>query len=193
MTSWARRTSRAGGPLMGKLRLGEWLVRWGQVSSKQVDVALEYQKGWGCPLGEALVALDLLDAETVQRGLSRLLGVPFVRGEEVRKVSPAVVRMVPHAVLRRLGVFPLRLSFRGARGELHVATHRPQDLALMDAVAFATGLKVHPVLAVRQDIEDALEQHGVTGGGSAAGPSRGLSLAWQDDGDSFQILRGIEG
>jgi hypothetical protein len=146
-----------------RARLGELLIRLGLVTEAQVATALAYQSRWGCKLGEALVQLRLLRPEQVQRALASQLRVPFVRGEEMEKVPAAVVRSVAPEVLTRLRVCPLRVEWHGARGMLYVATHQPENLPLLDELAFITHLHVRPVLALPEDIERTLRRHGVPG------------------------------
>jgi hypothetical protein len=141
--------------------LGELLVRGGLLTAAQRDRALAYAEQWRCKLGEAVVQLSLLGVEQVQRTLASQLRVPFVKGEEMAKVPAAVVRSVPDAVLMRLHVCPLRVDWQGSRGVLYVATHQPENLPLLDELAFVTGFTVRPVLAQAADIERTLRQHGV--------------------------------
>lgn len=148
---------------MRRARLGEVLVRHGLVTEAQLATALVYQARWHCRLGEALVALRLLRPEQVQRALSSQLRVPFVRGTEMAKVPAAVVKSVPARVLLRLQVCPLRVDWHGTRGTLYVATHQPENLPLLDELAFVTSFTVRPVLALLEDIERTLRQHGVSG------------------------------
>jgi hypothetical protein len=44
-------------------------------------------------------------------------------------------------------------------GQYLVATSAPQDLAVLDEVAFATGMRVKGALASDRDIELAIERH----------------------------------
>lgn len=149
---------------MQRVRLGELLVRCGLLTPAQRDTALEYQSRWRCRLGEAVVSLCLLGPEQVQRALASHLKVPFVRGQEMAKVPAAVVRSVPAEALLRLKVCPLRVEWQGSRGVLYVATHQPENLPLLDELAFITRFSVRPVLAQAEDIERTLRQHGVGGG-----------------------------
>jgi hypothetical protein len=141
--------------------LGELLVRGGLLTPSQRDRALAFHEQWRCKLGEAVVQLSLAGAEQVQRALASQLGVPFVRGSEMAKVPAAVVRSVPDAVQMRLKVLPLRVDWQGSRGVLYVATHQPENLPLLDELAFITSFTVRPVLALADDIERMQRQHGV--------------------------------
>ncbi len=58
---------------------------------------------------------------------------------------------------------PLRVEWRGVRGTLYVATHQPENLPLLDELAFVTSFTVRPVLALREDIDRTLRLHGVFG------------------------------
>ncbi|MBZ4419352.1 pilus assembly protein PilB [Myxococcus sp. RHSTA-1-4] len=170
------------------MRLGELLVRQGLLTEAQVATALAYQSRWNCKLGEALVQLRLLEPGQVQRALSSQLRVPFVRGEEMAKVPAAMVKSVAPEVLARLRVCPLRVEWHGARGMLYVATHQPENLPLLDELAFITHLTVRPVLALLEDIERTLRRHCVSG----TRELEPIELP-PDDGIRLEITRGGEG
>jgi hypothetical protein len=103
------------------------------------------------------------------------------------KVPAAVVRSVPGELLTRWRVCPLRVEREGSRGILYVATDQPGNLPALDELAFVTHFTVRPVLALPEDIERTLRQHGLTG-------TRGvvpLELE-PDDGRGLVITRGGE-
>lgn len=167
------------------MRLGELLLHLGLVTREQLAAALAYHSRWHCRLGEALVHLRLLTAEQVQRALSSQLKVPYVRGEQMAKVPAAVVRSISADVLTRLKVCPLRMEREGSRSILYVATDQPENLPVLDELAFITSFTVRPVLALPDDIERTLRQHGLFG-------TRGvvpLELG-PDDGPGLEITRG---
>ncbi|MFP2931456.1 pilus assembly protein PilB [Pyxidicoccus sp. 3LG] len=169
------------------MRLGELLVLRGLLTEGQLATALAYQSRWGGRLGEALVSLRMVDPEALRRALASLLRVPFVRGEQMAQVPAGVVRSVPAWVLTRFGVCPLRVERQGARGILYVATWQPENLTQLDELSFITNLSVRPVLALPDDIERTLRQHGLLGTRDTAP----LELP-PDDGTRLEIIRGGE-
>lgn len=146
------------------MRFGEWLVHQGALTPEQVKTALAYASQWKCKLGDAVLELKLIPREPFMRLLAGHLNVPFIRSEQIDKVPASIIHSVPAEMLTRLRVCPLRIQPGGTRGSIYVATHRADDLKLLDEVAFATGLNVLPVLALPEDIERVLRRHGLIAG-----------------------------
>jgi hypothetical protein len=146
------------------MRLGEWLIHNKALTPEQVQTALAYARQWKCKLGDAVLELKLIPREPFMRLLAGHLNVPFIRSEMLDKVPASIIHSAPAEMLSRLRVCPLRLQPGGTRGSIYVATSKPDDLKLLDEVAFATGLNVLPVLAMPEDIERVLRRHGVIAG-----------------------------
>jgi hypothetical protein len=146
------------------MRLGEWLVHNGALTPEQVQTVLAYQARWRCKFGEAVLGLNMIPREPFLRLLAGHLNVPFIRSEQLDKVPASVVNTLPAEVLGRLRICPLRIQKVGTRGSIYIATHQPENLALIDEVTFATALSVQPVLALPEDIERTLRRHGLIEG-----------------------------
>jgi len=141
---------------MGRTRLGEMLVQEGRLDAVQLQSAVVHQSRWGGRIGQTLVNMGLVSERAVMQALARQLGVRFV---EIggRTVPPAVLHLVPERLIRRRRVLPVAMVT--GRGPLVLALSDPADLALLDEIAFATGLGVEPVLAAPGDIERAIARH----------------------------------
>ena len=149
--------------MTSRLLIGQQLVNSGHIDVWQLQSALAHQRFWGGRIGDALVRLGFVSEPLLLTELGRQLGVPYIEIGE-RDVDPAVVRLVPEKLIRARKVFPIAYSAKPRRGLLVVATARPQDLAVLDEVAFATGKIVKPALASDLDVEAAIERHlGKTG------------------------------
>jgi type IV pilus assembly protein PilB len=147
-----------GDRLSTQVPIGQRLVRQGSIEVWQLQSALVNQKRWGGRLGEALVRMGFVSEPVVLAEVARQLGVPYVE-LRTREVLTAVVRMIPERIIRSRKVFPVALTSQPGRGHLQVATVEPQNLALLDDLAFATGTRVQLVLASERDIEIAIERH----------------------------------
>ncbi len=132
-------------------RLGEMLVSSGKVSARDLDRALAAQTEMGDLLGRVLVRLGLVSDIDVARTLSEQLGLPLVLADAFPDMSPEVPGLLPDFA-RAHGVFPLQLNDKG----LTVAMVTPQDGFVIKALRLATGLPVHPCVALEADIEKAL-------------------------------------
>ncbi len=130
----------------------------GHVDVWQLQSALAHQRCWGGRIGEALVRLGFVTEPVLLAEVARQHGVPYVEiGERI--VAPAIVRLVPEKLIRARKVFPIAYASQPRRGLLVVATSKPQDLAVLDEVAFASGKTVNAALASDRDVERAIERH----------------------------------
>jgi type IV pilus assembly protein PilB len=143
---------------MARTRIGEILVQLGRLEPDQLEAALAHQARWGGRLGGAIVRLGFLGEPAVLDAIGRQLGVPFVEIGD-REIAPNVLALVPRKLAQARRVLPLELGREGRRGTLVVAVGDPSDLAVIDELAFVTGLKVRPVLAGELDLDRALERH----------------------------------
>lgn len=144
--------------MTSRLPIGQLLIQSGRIDGWQLQSALAHQRRWGGRLGEALVGLGFVSEPVLLAELSRQLTVPYIELGE-RYVPPAIVRLVPEKLIRSRKVFPIALVSSSRRGPIVIATSEPQNLAVLDEVSFATGMKVKPVLASAGDIERAIDRH----------------------------------
>ncbi len=140
---------------MKRVRLGQVLVEQGDIDSRQLQAALEWQKRRGGRIGNALLNLGLVGEEKLARALGRQLGVPVV-DPTAQAIDRELLRLVPVKVIESRRVVPLALLSENRRGPLVVATADPLDLAVLDEIAFASGKAVRPVLASRMQIDVAI-------------------------------------
>lgn len=150
---------QAGAPVR---KLGEVLIESGILSEEQLNVALDEQgRRRGKPLGEILIEMGLVGKEVIREVLAQKLGIPHVDLTKFR-VEETAFSAVPVAVILKHRVIPL---YRSAEN-LVVAMENPLNVRIIDALRFATQLKIIPVLATRDEIEKVLRQR--TGEGIAA-------------------------
>jgi hypothetical protein len=143
---------------MAHVLLGEMLRERGLVSDGQLRSALVHQRKWRCRIGEALLQLRILDEETLLQVASEQLRIPAVRIGDLA-IPGATLRRIPYKLVMQRHVLPLAIiSVRGC-DRLVVAFLAPNDLALVDEVAFAAGMRIEPVLAGQTDLERAIARH----------------------------------
>ena len=82
--------------------------------------------------------------------LQKRLEVPFVELRE-QHIDRDAVRLVPEELAKKYNLVPLRVQ----NGELTVATNNPLDFYAFEELTLVTGMRVTPVLAMRQDIARA--------------------------------------
>jgi hypothetical protein len=185
---------------MKRARIGELLVEEGAIDREGLEVALRHQRQVPGPVGEILVRLRLVSEARLVDALGRQLHVPIARIGG-KTVQPYVLGMLPEPLLRRYCAIPLTLEPLGrGRSRLALALSMPQDLAAVDALTFAAGVRVGAVLAGRRDIEQALDRHFAhrsAGEGNDASArvqpdpgdgSRTMELVCSRTGDGFRIV-----
>ena len=134
-------------------RLGEILVKEKLLSNDQLKQALDHQKKNGGRLGQALVKLGFISDEEITGVLSRQYGVPAIN-LSYYEVDPSVVKLVPQETAARYQVVPL--SRVGST--LTIAMADPTNVFAMDDIKFMTGLKVEPVVASENAIQEAIDK-----------------------------------
>lgn len=137
---------------------GQFLVNAGRIDAAQLESALALQRELGGRVGESLVSLGHISESLLFRELARKHGVRYVLLGNFR-VDPGVLRLVPERLIRSRRVLPIALVQEQGRTTLLVATSAPQDLALLDEVAFAAGMRVKGALASDRDLDLAIERH----------------------------------
>jgi hypothetical protein len=141
-----------------RVPIGQLLVQQGHIDTWQLQSALGYQRQWGCRLGRALVQLGMVTERVLMDGIANQLGVPHIDLSTLY-VPPEVLKLVPEKLIRARKVLPIALGREPRHGPLIVATSEPQNLALLDEIAFVTGREVKAALASERDIEQYIERH----------------------------------
>lgn len=134
-----------------RLRLGEMLVSQDKLTPRDLERALLAQSEMGDLIGRVLVRLGLVADIDVVRALSQQLHLPLILGSDFPEPPPEVPGLLIDFA-RNHGVCPLRLDDTG----LMVALATPQDPFVLKALRLATGLTIHPCVALEADIEKAL-------------------------------------
>jgi general secretion pathway protein E len=132
-------------------RLGDVLVSLGKLSARDLERAVSAQGEAGGELHAVLTNLGLVSELDVAQAQSRLLGIPFVASEDFPALAPEIENL-PADFLRTHHAYPLRLDDTG----LTVALANPDDAFVIKALGLATGLAIHPCVALTSDIERAM-------------------------------------
>lgn len=143
--------SFSGAEASGRIRLGDWLVQRGSLGARDLERALAAQAEMGGLIGRVLVRLGLVSDIDVVRALAAQLQLPLVLAADFPEVLPEVPGLLPDFA-RTHGICPLALDDTG----LKVALATPQDTFVLKALRLATGLTIHPCVALETDIEKAL-------------------------------------
>ncbi len=144
--------------MASKRKLGEILVESGMIDGFQLRSALADQKRWGRPLGVTLVKLGFVDEEELLRMLSRQLDVAIV-DLKGKRIAPEALALLPVEVAEKHRCVPLFKKREGGADVLYLGMEDPTDLAVLDELAFRTGLKVKPVLVGPTQLTETIERH----------------------------------
>lgn len=149
--------------------LGELMVAEGALTPNQLTRALAHQSLCGALLGEVLVELGFATEQRVLTMLSEQCRVPWIDLSRVEP-SPALARLVPETLARRLGVLPIALE--GARRQnLIVAIRAPARLDHIDLVrAVSMKMFVRAVIATDRAIARAIDALYVSSAGTTPAP-----------------------
>jgi type IV pilus assembly protein PilB len=137
-----------------KLRLGEYLLKKGLISSEDLVGALNEQKNTGQMLGQILVKKRLIDEEQLYQILAEKLGIEFIELSGV-KIPTELISLISEHIARTYCVMPLRLE----SNILSIAMINPRDTFAIDELRTLTGLVIRPVMSSRSQIEAAIEKY----------------------------------
>lgn len=132
--------------------LGEMLLREGLISEKQLDDALVQQKERDVPLVRLLVESGALDENKKLGFFKRTFGTPIVSLAGV-VIEPLLYDYIPSKIARRNHLVPVKLDKDG----LVVAMEDPSDVPLLDNLKEVVGLRIKPVVANSDEIQDLLQ------------------------------------
>ena len=135
-------------------RLGELLVKAGQITKEQLREALTKQKEEGGRLGSNLVKMGLIQEPELVEFLSKHFKVSAINLSRV-EIDEAVVKIIPADVARKYTIMPV--SKAGAK--VTIAMLDPTNVFAMDDIKFMTGYNVEPVIASESAIRAAIEKY----------------------------------
>lgn len=138
-------------PVLAPARLGEVLVSLGKLSARDLERAVSAQGEAGGTLPTVLINLGLVSELDVAQAQAHMLGIAFVAAEDFPALAPELEGL-PIDFLRAHHVYPLRLDESG----LTVAMAAPDDAFVIKALGLATGLNIHPCVALASDIDRAM-------------------------------------
>jgi type IV pilus assembly protein PilB len=139
---------------VGRMPIGELLVRRGVLTEADLHRALEHQASQNHRklLGEILVELEFASELDVVEVLADEYGVPFV--DSLTKIAdPRTLEVLPRAFIEEHQVLPMFL----VRNTLTVAVAELSNLYLVEEIGRQTGYEVQIVAATRNAIEAAIK------------------------------------
>jgi len=133
-------------------RLGDLLVRRGELNAQQLADALEQQRQHGGSLTRHLVKLGFVSEEELLAYLQREYRLPVVDPLSL-DIPREVLDLVPIGIVNKHQLIPTNL----ARTTLTVAMSDPSNLAAINEVKFVTGYDVKVAVATPSSLDQAIE------------------------------------
>lgn len=142
-----------------KTPLGELLVESGIITVKTLDRALARQQGSGKRLGIVLDEMGVITQEELIEALAQQFGFDTVQGIASRSFAANLLELIPEEIALRKLVFPLKRQ----EGVLDLAVTDPFDTDTISFLEKCSATRIVPVLATREEILNAVQQHYLRG------------------------------
>lgn len=132
-------------------KLTELLVAENKVTEPQVQQATQLQAATGGDLGDVLVKLGFIDAETLATFRSKVEGVEHVDISDM-VLPDALVQSIPREVIQKHRVIPIKKD----HNTITLAMSDAENFEAIEEVQFVTGMKVSTVIASKESITRAI-------------------------------------
>lgn len=137
-----------------KKRIGEILKEWAVITDAGIEEAIKHASSEGLRIGEALIALGLVDEEDVTKALAIQFDMEYVDLEQ-GGVIPSELGAIEEKVIRERLVLPL--SREGNR--LKVVITDPLDIETLDMLRFLLGCEIETALASKTKLRNFVERY----------------------------------
>lgn len=135
-------------------RIGDILVDTGVITPIQLQEALGEQRGTRMRLGDVLISKGFITQQQFVEVLEFQLGIPQVQIYR-QKIDPKVIELISQKVATQHTVLPLRVE----NNRLVLAMADPLDYFAIDEVRVATGLRVEPMIASKEELLRAINRY----------------------------------
>lgn len=135
-----------------QIMLGDKLLKEGLITQSQLEAALTEQKRIKEKLGETLVRLGYITNDDILPILANHIGVGSVRISR-GDLDEKIVELLPEDFMRKNQVIPVRKE----NNKLLVAMANPTNVFLIDEIQLRTKQVIKPALAMKSEIEEAIE------------------------------------
>ncbi len=134
--------------------VGEILREVAKVKDEDVERAAQVAQATGKRIGEVLEKAGAITPEEKQRSLGKQWGIPFVDLRDYA-FSEKAIKSVPEYLLKEHKVIPLQLK----GNTLVLAITDPLNVRAIDEIRLTTGFEVQPMIAVEEEVLNALDRY----------------------------------
>lgn len=131
------------------------LVADGRIAQAQADAVMTESLSTGMPAEDILRKKRLVSDIDLAKAKAKSLNIPFVTLAG-RAITPAIVNFISEPVARKYILIPF--EFDGATNELSVAMVDPLDFQVIEFIEKKSGKRVHPFMALKDDIAGAIDE-----------------------------------
>ncbi len=135
-------------------RLGELLVRRGQIAPSALNKAVEEQRTHGGALASHLVKLGFMNEDALLSYLQKEYRLPVVDPSNL-DIPPEVLALVPPAMVQKHHLIPVNL----VRSTLTIAMADPSNLVAINEIKFLTGYDVKIAVSAASAVQRAIERY----------------------------------
>jgi type IV pilus assembly protein PilB len=143
-------------PRGSRRRLGDLLIEAGLLSEPQLKAALNEQRKWGGRLGRTVVELGFVTETAIGQVLAKQLELPSI-DLDTATLPENAASWLRLDLCERYGVFPVATSPQTRT--ISIATSDPTNLEHIQAIEFATNMKVTSIVATASAIERAIRKY----------------------------------
>lgn len=135
-------------------RLGDLLLDAGIITQDQLQSALQDQKKLNMRLGDVLISQGYITQQQFIEVLEFQLGIPHIQLFR-QKIEQKVINLISQKLAEQHVVIPIKVD----GNKLVLAMADPLDYFAIDEIRMATGLRVEPVIASREELKRAISRY----------------------------------
>ena len=140
-----------------KIRVGDLLVEAGAITEEELQEALAYQKEHGGRIGNVIMELGFISQDLLITVLTTQIGVDYIELKACR-LEDSVLKLIPETLVNKYKVMPVEIDPNNPN-VLKCAMIDPMDLNAIDDIGIATGFQVEPLLAMEEDMNEAIGKY----------------------------------
>lgn len=135
-------------------RIGEILVKTGQITSEQFDQAKEVHKNQGGLLLSHFVRLGFLSEQQLVESISGQYGVNIIQLEDVT-IEPETLQLIPQNLALKHHLLPVEKK----DNSITIAMIDPTNLVAVNDIKFITGLDIQVVVTTESSLRTSFDKY----------------------------------